>query len=68
MLKGGEHVEVRVQRHIVTQWRDGAVFRTRYDKDVWVGLHERHTPPKGVIYTPMPDNYAHRTIRVVRND
>jgi hypothetical protein len=45
----------------ITEYRDGAVFKTEYVEDVWIPLSGQ--PPAGYVHAPKSSNYTGQMFR-----
>lgn len=54
-------VEVLYELHRVTEWRNGAIYKTEYVEDVWVP-HDA-VAPEGTLYVAKSSSYQGQTIR-----
>lgn len=49
----------------VTEYRDGAVFRTESIARVWIWIDVPESPPEGLFYGSVPTSYTGSTVRSV---
>jgi hypothetical protein len=60
--------EVYREKYVVTEWRDGCVYKTLSVETGWFDLEETEHPPFGVSYAAASDEFAENnsTIRKKR--
>jgi len=56
-----KNYEVLRQVYEVTEWKDGAVYKTVSRGYKWVGMDEK--APEGFLWVSMPTGYSGKTIR-----